>query len=134
MGAKLVILFLLAFSLHASSYVVVVNKKSSIESLSSKEIRDIYLMKRYHIGSQKVLPVNAASSVSLRLFFEESVLEMNREKLNAFWVKKHFQGIKPPLTQSSLEAMKLFIKNVDEAIGYLPKEMVDSDMRTIYEF
>jgi ABC-type phosphate transport system substrate-binding protein len=134
MVARFFLILIFSTALYASSYVVVVNKKSSIESLSSKEIRDIYLMKRYHIGSQKVVPVNTASSISLRLFFEENVLEMSRDKLNAFWVKQHFQGIKPPLTQSSLEAMKLFIKNVDEAIGYLPKEMVDSDMRTIHEF
>lgn len=134
MVARLFLLLIFSTALYASSYVVVVNKNSTITSLSSKEIRDIYLMKRYHIGSQKVVPVNSASSISLRVLFEENVLEMSRERLNAFWVKQHFQGIKPPLTQSSLEAMKLFIKNVDEAIGYLPKEMLDADMRAIYEF
>lgn len=134
MFLKSILIFLLSSGLYASSYAVVVNKSSKLKNLSLKEIRDVYFMKRHFIKGEKLVPVNIASNASLRLIFEEKVLKMNRRNLNAFWVKQHFQGVKPPLTQSSLKSMRLFIKNVDEAIGYLPIEMVESDMRVLYEF
>ncbi|MCW9025743.1 MAG: hypothetical protein OQJ77_00370 [Thiovulaceae bacterium] len=66
--------------------------------------------------------------------FEKSILQMSREKLNSFWTKQHFHGISPPLTQSSTNSVKLFVKNVDGAMGYLPKNLIDDSIKVIYEF
>ena len=59
---------------------------------------------------------------------------MSRDKLGAYWVKQHFAGISPPITQASYEALKLFIINVPGAIGYLPSDMVDEKVHVLYEF
>jgi ABC-type phosphate transport system substrate-binding protein len=129
-------LFLLTFSsfAFASQYAVVVNSRSEIKQLSSKEIQDIFMMKRHFIESQKITPVNISASQAIRTEFEKNVLSVSREKLNNYWVKQHFHGVRPPIVQSSLNSVKLFIKNVDGSIGYLPLSHIDEDLKVIFEF
>jgi len=121
-------------SLHSASYVIATSTKSNIENTSVRQIKDIFLMKRHFIGDQRVVPVNMLSSSDLRKVFEKSVLKTDREKLNNYWIKQHFQGISPPVTQASANSLKLFLKNVNGAIGYLPKELLDTDLKVLYEF
>jgi len=119
---------------YSAEYAVIIDKDSSVSKLSSKQLKDIYLMKRHFIGSTKIVPINLPSELKIRNEFEKHVLHLNREELNRYWVKKHFQGVTPPVMQSSDKSMKLFVKNVNGAIGYLPISQVDSDLKVIYEF
>ncbi len=131
----LMIFVLLLGSLQASpQYAVVVSKKSNLPQLTRKQIKDLFLMKRHFIGDVKVIPVNVTSTQALRKAFEEKILQIQREQLNQYWVKKHFQGINPPVTQSSENSIKLFVKNVDGAIGYLPIHKIDDELKVLYEF
>lgn len=127
-------IFIINIYVYASNYAVVVSSKSKITKLSKKQIKDIFMMKRHFIKKIKVAPINLSASSKLRAKFETEILKTNQEKLNRYWIKKHFQGISPPLTQSSDRAMQLFIKNVDVAIGYLPISLVDTDIKVVYEF
>jgi len=129
------ILMILSVQLSAAKYgVVVTSHKSKVESPTLRQLKDIFLMKRHYIGDTKVLPINMLLASDLRQKFEKIVLKINREKLNNYWIKQHFQGISPPVTQASARSVKLFIKNVEGAIGYLPLSLVDDDMRVLYEF
>ena len=135
MAIKITItLLLLTVSLLSAEYAVVVDKKSGISKISLKQIKDIFIMKRHFIDSIKIVPVNMPSTSKLRTEFEKKVLKINREKLNRHWTKQHFQGISPPVIQSSNNSMKLFIKNVNGAIGYIPVSSIDSDLKVLYEF
>ncbi|MCF6309350.1 MAG: hypothetical protein L3J19_02585 [Sulfurimonas sp.] len=130
----LLLILLLNISLLSAEYAVVVNNDSSISSLSQKQIRDIFVMKRHFIDTQKVVSVNMPSTSKLRDIFEKKILKINRDKLSKYWVKQHFQGVRPPIIQSSHSSMKLFIKNVSGAVGYLPISSTDSDLRIVFEF
>ncbi len=130
----LMIFFIFNTFVYAKEFAVVVHKQNQLSKLSKKQVKDIFLMKRYFVDNMRVLPVNISASSSLRDVFEKNVLQIDREKLNKYWVKKHFEGISPPIVQSSDISMKLFVKNVEGAIGYLPKEAVDSELRVVYEF
>ncbi len=118
----------------ASPYSVVIAASVKSDTLSQRQLRDIFLLKRQFLGEQKVIPVNLLADNEARLAFEQAVLNMGRDKLGAYWVKQHFAGVSPPLTQASYEALKLFIVNVPGAIGYLPSSMVDEKVRVLYEF
>ncbi|MEW5832565.1 MAG: hypothetical protein AB1763_07010 [Campylobacterota bacterium] len=120
--------------LNGAEYVVVVSKKSSIGTLSVSQIRDVFLQKRRSLGEQKTIPVNVLGHDEVRGAFESRVLGMDRNRLNAYWVKQHFQGVTPPLTQPSFESVKAFVENVEGAIGYLPGSMVDAKVKAVYEF
>jgi len=132
---KLIITILLFNTIiYASGFAVVVSKQSELSKLSKKQIKDIFLMKRHFVNGIKMIPVNITASSELRVKFEKDVLKIDRDKLNRYWVKQHFQGISPPVVQSSDTSMKLFIKNVKGAIGYIPTLVVDSELRVLYEF
>jgi len=131
---SIVFIFFFYVTLYGSDYVVVTYNTSLIQTLSKKQIKDIYMMKRHFINCMKIIPVNLPTSLLIREKFEKNVLKVNREKLSNYWIRQHFQGIRPPLIQSSFVSVKLFLKNVDGAIGYLPKKSMSSDLKVLYEF
>lgn len=133
MKTAVVVTFLVSL-LGASEYTVVVAKKSPISALTLMQVRDLFLHKRRSIGEYKAIPVNVLGRDDVRGAFEAKVLGMDRNRLNAYWVKQHFQGVTPPLTQPSFESVKAFVENVDGAVGYLPSEMVDGKVKGVYEF
>ena len=130
----LYLLLLSSLSLLASEYAVVTSSKSAVNQLSAKQVKDIFMMKLHYIDDIKVIPVNTSASIEIRQLFEKSVLKVDRQRLNNYWIKQHFQGISPPVTQSSTASMKMFVKNVNGAIGYIPKELLDPDLKVLYEF
>lgn len=131
---QITLLCLLCLALSASEYSVVISKKIMISAVTAQQIRDIFLMKRHSLGNQKVIPVNLLGQDISRITFENEILKMDRDHLNAYWIKQHFQGIAPPITQSSYDSVKMFVQNVEGAIGYIPSSMVDNGVKVIYEF
>ncbi len=130
----LVLTIFLTIGGFASEYAVIMNAHSKIEKLSAKQIKSIFLMKKHFMDGVKLIPLNSAASLQIRDSFEKNILHKNRDKLNKYWIKKHFQGIQPPVVQASVKAIKLFVKNVDGAIGYIPIKLLDSDLKVLYEF
>lgn len=118
----------------AADFAVVVSRDSHISSMELARIRDVFLKRRNFEGDIKLVPVNPLGEDEMRRLFEEQVLQMNRSDINRYWTTSHFQGIKPPTTQASLESVKRFVERVDGAIGYLPASMVDNKVKVLYEF
>lgn len=130
----LTLIFILISTLFGAQYSIIVSKKVPLSSISVEQIRDIYLQKRHSIGEQKIIPLNLVGQEPSRIAFENTVIGMGRDRLNAYWVKQHFQGNTPPVTQPSHESIKAFVQNVEGAIGYIPSSMVDNSVKVIYEF
>ena len=133
------LLFLIALlglvrGLSAQDYVVVVAKDSPITVDDAGKIREIFLKKRNFDNQTRVIPINLIGEERVRTEFETQVLQMNRDEINRYWITSHFQGVSPPTTQASLQSVKRFIQSVNGAIGYLPKDMVDANLKIIYEF
>ena len=130
----LVLIFIVASTLFGGQYSIIISRKVPLTGISVEQIRDIYLQKRHSMGDQKIIPLNLVGQDPSRIAFEGSVIGMGRDRLNAYWVKQHFQGNTPPITQPSHESIKAFVQNVEGSIGYIPTSMVDSSVRVIYEF
>lgn len=119
----------------AGNYVVVTSKNSSIPNkLSKRMIKKIYLKKRLFYKNQKLLPINLLAHNKIRMAFERSVLRMDREDINNYWIEQHYHGISPPITQKSYRSVNEFIKNVKGSIGYLNKRNINKKMKVLYEF
>lgn len=127
-------IILLTCTLFGSDYALVIASKSPINHLSQKQVKDLYLMKLHYINNTKIIPINISATAPIRQFFEKNVLNLDREHLNSYWIKEHFQGISPPLTQSSSASVKMFVKNAEGAVGYIPIDMLDADIKVLYEF
>ena len=125
---------LLFFSLEASQFVVIANKASKIDKqLDANEIRRIYLKKRRYIDTLRLIPLNLSASDPLRESFQRAIMSMSDRQLASYWAKQHYMGHRPPLTMMSVESVIAFVREVDGAIGYVPKEAVDSSVKIIYE-
>jgi hypothetical protein len=124
----------LVVALLGGQYTLIISKKSGLSSLSTQQVKDLFLQKRHFIGSQRVIPLNLVGQHESRTLFESSVLGMDRDRLNNYWVKQHFEGISPPLTQGSFESIKAFVQTVEGSLGYVPSSMVDSNVKAVYEF
>lgn len=132
--AVLLILLTLMPLAYTADYAVVVANNSSITALEADNIRDIFLRKRNFEAGIRLVPVNLLGDEETRRDFEQKILRMDREEISQYWVNNHFQGISPPATQASLLSIKLFVERVGGAIGYLPIEMIDSQLKVLYEF
>lgn len=124
----------LSVSLLGSQYTLIISKKSDLNALSTQQVKEIFLQKRHSVGKQRIIPLNLVGQDESRSLFESNVLGMNRDRLNNYWVKQHFEGVSPPLTQGSYESIKVFVQSVDGAIGYVPNSMVDNSVKAVYEF
>ena len=133
-GITFLLLLIMSVPAFAEQYCVVVNTQCSVEKVSPIQLRRIFMKQHNFLGKEKAVPINLLANNSVRVLFEQSVLKMHRERLNEYWVKAHFLGIPPPLTQVSFESVKLFVQNVPGAIGYIPKEMVDKNIKVVHEF
>lgn len=118
----------------AAQYAVVVSRNSQIEMLDENKVKDIFLKKRNFGGGTRLIPVNLLGEEPVRKEFEQKILRMERDEINRYWISSHFQGISPPATQASLPSIMLFIEKVEGAIGYLPLEMVDEELKIVHEF
>lgn len=132
---KFLLIFLIFGTiLLGSEYSVVISKKTTISSLSVQQIKELFLNKRRMIDDIKITPINLVGQDDSRVTFETVVLGMDRNHLNSYWIKQHYQGVSPPLTQPSFESIKAFIENVEGALGYIPSSMVNAKVRVLYEF
>lgn len=130
----IILSFIFASAVFGAQYSIIISKKVPLSGITVEQIRDIYLQKRHSVGDQKIIPLNLVGQDPSRIAFENTVIGMGRDRLNAYWVKQHFQGNSPPITQPSHESIKTFVQNVEGSIGYIPSSMADNSVKVIYEF
>ena len=127
------ICIMLSIFLNAENFVLVTQSQSPIKMLTKEEVRMIYLKKRRFWGEMKLVALNLPPQSILRKTFENNILNMNAAQLDNYWIKEHYKGYRPPYRVETVESMILFIKKVEGAIGYIPRERVDKDLKVIYE-
>ena len=127
---KKVLIALLFASLYPNEYVLVTNQTSKVKQLSLHEIQALYLAKKR--GS--IVVINQCPSCVARGSFEKNILKQNRSRLNAYWIKQHYLGIRPPKVIQSEQGVKLFLKNFENSIGYIDKANIDNSLKVIYEW
>lgn len=119
--------------IHAQKLVLVTQSQSPIDKLTQSQVRMIYLKKRRFWGDMKLVALNLPPQNDLRKTFENNTLNMNAVQLDNYWIKEHYKGYRPPYRVETVESMILFIKKVEGAIGYIPINEVDKDLKVIYE-
>ncbi len=136
-GAILRAFFTLCFVatiVFAKDMLVVTSVNSNVQSLSAKQVKEIFLKKRTFVGENEVVAINLSANEQSRVVFEEKVLGMDRTELAGYWSAQHYQGITPPLTQKSQASLKALLKNLKGAVGYIDKSQMESGLKVLYEF
>ena len=97
--------------------VVFVNRSANVDTLSSTEVRRLFLKEktRYDDGS-KAVPVHAKNGSALRKAFSKKVLDMNNIGEVRYWQKMMIQkGLTPPAEFSNTQKAVYSLKG---GIGY----------------
>jgi ABC-type phosphate transport system substrate-binding protein len=129
MKSKTLVVLLLGFALtgvwqstaHADSpddILIVVNKSVPINSVSSAELKAIFLKKktRWKNGS-KAIPIHAKNGTPLRKAFGQRLLNMEQSREKSYWQEQKIRtGTLPPITFSNL--LKAVFK-VNGAVSYV---------------
>ncbi len=125
-------IFLLSNIAFCHEYVVVSNKH--MEDLSSSQIKAIFLKKLILVKDMKAVPINLDARDPLRAKFEQKILEMSFDRLQAYWTKEHYLGHRPPISLKSQESVKAFLKKVDGSIGYIEMDNMDDSLKILYKW
>jgi len=111
-----------------SELVVVVSPKSTAGNMNQEQIAQFFL------GISTTLrPLDQADGSPIRGEFYKKVAEKEPSQVKAIWSKLVFTGKgKPPKEYPSSDEVKKAIEADPNAIGYIEKSAVDSNVKVIF--
>lgn len=113
---------------------VVVNKQNPVSGVSLAELTKILKQeKQYWEGGKKVYLILQEAGSSEKNVMLKRVYQMSDEDLKKFWLGKMFRGeiSSFPKTLGSSEAVKRFISQVPNAIGFIDSGSVDTSIKAL---
>lgn len=120
-------------SARAESLAVIVHVDRDT-TLTIDEVAQIYLKRRrFWDDGQPIVAVNRDSRSDTRKSFVEIVFGEDMRQLAVYWNRQYFQGILPPATLASDEAVKRFVASERKAIGYVRASAVDDSVRVVLD-
>jgi ABC-type phosphate transport system substrate-binding protein len=114
-------------------FVVIVNNGNPVKSLTSAELRRIFMKQsRMWPHGEPMVPVDWDSTHYLRSVFSRDALDRTVREMQEYWVQQSMtQGLTPPSTQRSARAVLRFVASVPGAISYVPPSEVDETVRVV---
>jgi hypothetical protein len=108
------------------SIAVIVGKSPPHIAFDRSTLEDIFL-KRIQVDDDRaaLVPLNLAPTDPVRVAFSLSLLGERPGAKQRYWTARYFQGISPPYTVHSQEAMLRFVAETPGAIGYIASCRVD---------
>jgi ABC-type phosphate transport system substrate-binding protein len=117
----------------AGDVAVIVHPGRDVQ-LTVSEVARIYLRKRrFWKDGERIVPVNRDSGSAVRKAFVRLVFGASAPQLVVYWNQQYFQGVLPPATLASDEAVKRFVASEPLAIGYIHPGAVDGTVRVVLE-
>ncbi len=113
--------------------VIVAKQQNPSElKLSSKNLSLIYWRKQlFWPEGLRIKPVNLTSPHPLRLQFSTSILGSKPNTQIDYWNGQYFNGILPPYTVNSEEAVIRYVNQTKGAIGYINACNVDERVKAL---
>lgn len=106
--------------------------KLANEAFSISELNLIYWRKQlYWPKGQRIKPVNLRPEHPLRQQFSQTVLGSLPKKQIDYWNGQYFNGILPPYSVNSEEAVLRYVAQTSGAIGYVDACHVDSRVKAV---
>lgn len=109
--------------------IVNVNRDATIDL---DDLTQIYLKRRrFWTGGEPILPINREAGSPVREEFTARVLRVDATQLALYWNREYFDGVLPPATLASDEAILRFVARDRRAIGYVDASAVDGSVRVV---
>ena len=116
-----------------AEFVVVVNPKNPVTSLTARQVAQIYLGR---VGSfpagGRATPIDLPEGTALRDEFYARVAEKNPDQVKAYWAKQLFSGNgTPPREAPGVAEVKRTVAADATAIGYIDRASLDASVKEI---
>jgi ABC-type phosphate transport system substrate-binding protein len=113
--------------------VVASNQKVDVLKLAPNDLSLIYWRKQlYWPKGQRIKPVNLSTEHPLRLQFSQTILGGLPKTQIDYWNGQYFNGVLPPYSVNSEEAVLRYVAQTDGAIGYINACSVDVRVKTLF--
>ncbi|MFQ5454639.1 MAG: hypothetical protein ACE5EA_00365 [Nitrospirota bacterium] len=111
---------------YAKTIAVIANVRYPKESVSIRDIKDIYTGDKLIDAGLKIKPVDQIDDTEIKKLFLKSVLHISISDYNSFWIQRLFQrgGIPPKIKEDSEDVIR-FVSANDTGIGYVWLEEVE---------
>ena len=118
----------------AAKIVVIGNLTNKNTSIEASEVSKIFLGKvRSMPDGSPVKPVDQLSGKKSRVEFLDKVLHKSEPALKSYWASIIFTGNgSPPTALEDDKAVKKFVSENTDAIGYIDSSFLDSSVKVIY--
>jgi ABC-type phosphate transport system substrate-binding protein len=129
----LMVALLLAEPGHADERheLVVITHPSRAITIDIEDVRRIFLrQRRFWADGNPIVPINQEGG-SLREAFDRLVLP-SESGLGAYWDRRYFEGVFPPITLASDEAVRRYVASKPNAIGYVDAHAVDESVHAAF--
>ena len=120
--------------LRADEVVIVVNKQNPTEDISSKDVKKIFRFeKQFWDHGGKISPLLRETGSSAKTLMLKKIYEMSDEDLKKLLLLRLFKGeiAALPQTLDSDTAVKKFVSQIPNAIGYINRASSDSNVKTL---
>ena len=133
------IVFLLAFLftpgvVFAGDIVVITSPGTAINSLSAKDVRNIYLGRIKSVNNVTVTPVDLTEETPARAQFMTIIINKSPRQFKSHWVRLVFSGKASPMpvVESEQEVIDWVLKNAG-GIGYISESAITNAVKVIYK-
>lgn len=100
--------------------------------LSREQLAQIYMKRRrFWSDGAPIFPLNREAQSEERRVFTDAVFGAQATRLDAYWDRNYFQGILPPATLASDEAIRRFVASDRNALGYVHVDAVNASVRVV---
>jgi len=117
----------------ADEPVVIVNKENPVQSVSKKELSNIFKQKQRSWDSGGAIEVlNLSKGNPVIHEFTKKMLDMSVEDLEKYYLKNALSGKgQPPRTVDSPEKVKEIVGSNKDVIGYIDSKDVDHRVKVL---
>lgn len=116
----------------AAERLAIIVHVDRVVELDLEAIAQIYLKtRRFWRTGEPIIPVNREADSAPRELFTRRVLHSDARQLGIYWNRQYFQGVLPPATLASDEAILRFVARDRRAIGYVDASVLDGSVRVV---
>lgn len=129
----LILMFIVSGIASAQNYKVIVNSSNSVNSLSKKEVSDLFLKKTAKFSNGTLAaPVDLVANSRAREAFSSSIHGKAVSAIRNYWQQAAFSGAAtaPPEKSNDHDVIE-FVKRNPGAIGYVSSDAETAGVKTI---
>ena len=134
LSALLVVLAgLIPVNAYAAEIAVIVNKANPIDSLTPKEVQQIFLAKKMSFpDGQQVVPVVYKYEHALHKKYLRKIVKKTRSQYQVYWTRMVFTGkSQPPKSYSSQDTMLKMVASNPSYMGFVERDRVDDSVKVV---